>query len=216
MEFFIGEATEAHLKYVQEICNSYIESAKQRGTGIAERKPEYVHKKMLEGKAVIALKGDKFAGFTYIETWSHGAYVAHSGLIVNPEYRNVGLAKRIKDVVFAISRKRYPDAKIFGITTSLAVMKLNTDLGYEPVTFSELTQDEEFWNGCKACKNVDILERNQHKMCLCTGLMFDPKEHSKTNPPKKKFDFKSKVKTIERLFRIKKTLFINKVKEPKQ
>lgn len=213
MDIFIGEATEKHIKYVQEICDSYKESAKQRGTGIAERKPEYVEKKILEGKAVIALKGEQFAGFTYIETWSHGEYVAHSGLIVNPEFRNVGLAKQIKDVVFAISRKRYPAAKIFGITTSLAVMKLNTDLGYEPVTFSELTQDQEFWDGCKACKNFDILQRNEHKMCLCTGLMYDPKEHTKPITDDDKFDFKGKKKILERLFRIKKNLLNNKDKK---
>lgn len=150
------------------------EAARARGTGIAKRTPEYVRQKMEEGKAIIALQEDRLAGFCYIETWSHGKYVANSGLIVAPEYRHHGLAKRIKERAFNLSRERYPGSKLFGITTSLAVMKINSDLGYKPVTFSELTEDEVFWQGCQSCPNYDILTRTERKMCLCTGMLYDP------------------------------------------
>lgn len=171
MEITIEVASAEHGKYAAEICKMMAESAKARGTGIAERKPEYVLEKMVKGNAVIALVGDTLAGFCYIETWDHGKYVANSGLIVNPDYRRHGLARSIKEKVFNLARDKYPDAKVFGITTSLAVMKINSALGYQPVTFSELTQDPAFWEGCRSCLNYDILERNQRRMCLCTAML---------------------------------------------
>jgi len=175
-EFNVQVAKQDHLPYATEICALIEDAAKQRGTGIAKREPEYIRGKIKDGKAVIALCGDDLAGFCYIETWSHGKYVANSGLIVSPKYRKSGLARRIKKEAFELSRKKYPDAKLFGITTSLAVMKINSDLGYKPVTFSELTTDEEFWKGCQSCPNYDILSRTQRKMCLCTGMLADPNE----------------------------------------
>ena len=179
MKVTIVDAGIQHVKYAEQICEELAISAAARGTGIARRKPEYLQAKLSEGKAVIALEGDKLAGFCYIETWSHNKFIANSGLIVLPQYRQLGLAKKIKQAVFRLSRKKYPDAKIFGITTSLAVMKINSGLGYKPVTFSELTQDEEFWKGCMSCKNYDILMRNERKMCLCTGMLYNPAEESK-------------------------------------
>ncbi|KAF5308679.1 hypothetical protein FQR65_LT18014 [Abscondita terminalis] len=87
---------------------------------------------MQEGKAVIAFSDDGlWAGFCYIETWT-GEFVANSGLIVNPRYRKFGLARDIKHAIFSLSRKKYPEAKIFGLTTGLAVMKINSELGYWP------------------------------------------------------------------------------------
>ena len=155
-------ASEKHLSYVETILDTIEKAAKVRGTGIAKRSPEYVKQKMLEGKAIIALEGDKFAGFTY---------------------RGHGLAKRIKRKAFELSRSRFPDAKIFGLTTGLAVMKINSELGYRPVTFSELTDDEAFWKGCQSCVNYDILQRTNRRMCLCTGMLFDPhaEEHHSEN-----------------------------------
>ena len=147
----------------------------QRGTGIARRSPDYISSKILGGKAVVALDGERLVGFSYIECWGHGDYVATSGLIVDPEYRHLGLAGRIKEKTFELARKRFPFAKLFSITTSLPVMKLNTRLGYKPVTFSELTSDDEFWQGCEGCCNYDILKRNNRRMCLCTGMLYDPK-----------------------------------------
>lgn len=167
-----------HAAYAEEICRQYTESAKARGTGIAERQPAYVRSKILEGKAVIALDGEKLAGFCYIETWSHHRYVANSGLIIVPAYRRMGLARRIKERVFQLSREKFPKARVFGITTSLAVMKINSELGYQPVTFSELTQDDAFWDGCKTCPNYDILVRNERQMCLCTAMLAPSKEES--------------------------------------
>jgi hypothetical protein len=177
MDVDICVANASHLKYAERICELMYISAQERGTGIAKRSPDYVSEKMIAGKAVIALAGEEFAGFAYIETWSHSKFVANSGLIVAHQFRKSGLARRIKAKVFELSRTLYPDAKIFSITTGLAVMKLNTELGFKPVTFSELTDDEEFWKGCEGCVNFDVLQRNNRKMCLCTGLLYDPEEH---------------------------------------
>ena len=179
MIFIVDIACSEHSSLAPLICAEMESSARVRGTGIAKRDPDYLVQKMNEGKAVIAFAEDgTWAGFCYIETWSHGEYVANSGLIVAPEYRKYGLAKRIKEKIFQLSRTKYPDAKIFGLTTGLAVMKINSDLGYEPVTYSELTSDEAFWAGCKACVNFDILQSKQRKNCLCTAMLFDPAEQN--------------------------------------
>jgi len=199
-------ANESHFKYAQIICDTIEESAKVRGTGIAKRTPDYIQKKLQNGNAVIALEGDTFAGFCYIEVWGHGKYVANSGLIVHPDYRGKGLAKRIKQRIFDLSKEKFPDAKIFGITTGLAVMKINYELGYKPVTFSELTDDPEFWKGCQTCKNFDILTRTERKLCLCTGMLHDPK----AKPEVKK---KVNGKAFQRLRSIKESLFLKKIKK---
>ncbi|HKJ79913.1 MAG TPA: GNAT family N-acetyltransferase [Prolixibacteraceae bacterium] len=170
----IEVAGEKHVKYVEEINDAIDVASKQRGTGIARRSNEYLEMKIKEGKAIIALCDNKFAGFCYIETWGNKGFVANSGLIVVPEYRGYGLAKAIKNKAFGLSRKKYPNAKIFGLTTGLAVMKINHELGYRPVTFSELTDDEMFWSGCKGCVNYDILTRMERTKCLCTGMLYDP------------------------------------------
>lgn len=168
-------AGEEHLKYVDEVNDAIELASKERGTGIARRTYEYIAKKMVEGKAIIALEnGTTFAGFCYIENWGEKRFVANSGLIVVKEFRGIGLATEIKRKAFMQSRKAYPDAKIFGLTTGLAVMKINHELGYRPVTFSELTTDEDFWKGCQSCVNYDILQRTGKSKCLCTGMLYDP------------------------------------------
>lgn len=179
MNIQINTANESHAKYAPTICRLIEEAAAKRGTGIAKRKPEYIAEKLSQGKAVIAFCGEEVAGFSYIETWEHGKYVANSGLIVAPQFRGQGLARRIKKAIFNLSRDKYPTAKVFGITTSAAVLKINSDLGYKPVTFSDLTKDEAFWKGCATCPNYDILQRTQRKMCLCTGMLAPSKEESK-------------------------------------
>lgn len=176
MDVIVHIANSHYIGYAQEIRDLIYESAKARGTGIAERTTDYIADKIGSGNAVIALDEGKLVGFSYIETFSNKQFVANSGLIVHPDYRGQGIAKKIKGAIFNLSRRLYPDAKIFSITTGLAVMKLNSDLGYRPVTFSELTDDEEFWKGCQGCKNYDILLRNDFKMCLCTGMLYDPVE----------------------------------------
>ncbi len=194
IEFDISIATEKHLKYTEEISALIEQAAKARGTGIARRKPEYIAEKIREGKAIIATtKTGEFAGFCYIETWGNKKFAANSGLIVMKKFRKMGLAAKIKRRAFELSRQRYPQAKLFGLTTSLAVMKINSDLGYRPVTFSELTDDEDFWKGCQSCVNYDVLTRTHRKYCLCTGMLYNPEEHSKHQ--RKKFaDYKGKYK----------------------
>lgn len=170
-------ADPSHERYVDTILETITAAAKVRGTGIAKRTHEYLATKMREAKAVIALDGDRFAGFSYIETWGNKQYVTTSGLIVHPDYRGLGLAKRIKDMTFTLARTRWPHAKIFSLTSGAAVMAMNTQLGYKPVTFAELTDDEAFWRGCEGCINVDVLHRTGRKYCICTGMLYDPEEH---------------------------------------
>lgn len=169
VQLFIGNKD--HGIYADEICKEIEKSAKVRGTGIAKREPEYIRRKLESGNAIIALDGDQFVGFCYIEFFQGKKYVSNSGLIVKDSYRQMGIAKKIKYRVFELAHEKFPQARIFGITTSLAVMKINSELGYKPVTYSELTQDEEFWKGCQSCPNYDILMRNERKMCLCTGML---------------------------------------------
>jgi len=206
----IRVATSEDTKYATTITDEMEASAKARGTGIAKRSPDYIAQKMQEGKAVIALTSDdEWVGFCYIETWE-GEYVANSGLIVSPKFRKSGVAKSIKQRVFQLSREKYPEAKIFGLTTGLAVMKINSDLGYEPVTYSELTQDEKFWAGCKSCVNYDILMSKDRKNCLCTAMLYDPKDHYEPQETKEHFEEKSKV--YERFLKIKQSKFLKRLK----
>ena len=172
-----------HEVYVDTILDTIAEAAKVRGTGIAKRTHEYLTTKMKEAKAVIALEGNRFAGFSYIETWGNKQYVTTSGLIVHPDFRNKGIAKRIKDMTFTLARKRWPHAKIFSLTSGAAVMAMNTQLGYKPVTFADLTDDEAFWRGCEGCVNVDVLHRTGRKYCICTAMLYDPEEHLPTKIP---------------------------------
>jgi len=201
MDINIHIANSQHLSYAGEICEVMRKAAKKRGTGIAKRKPEYIKKKMNEGKAVIAIDNDgqHFAGFSYIESWENKQYIANSGLIVHPHYRKLGLGRKIKNRVFQLSRKKYPDAKIFGITTSMAVMKINSDLGYRPVTFSELTDDKTFWKGCQSCPNYDILTDEKRKDCLCTGMLYDPQKNGKPSQKNNKQTRWHKFKRFMRL-----------------
>jgi hypothetical protein len=200
--FNIRVATEADKVFSTIITDEMEASAAARGTGIAKRSPEYIEEKIDQGKAVIALTEEgEWAGFCYIETWSHGEYVANSGLIVAPKFRKSGVAKAIKKRIFDLSREKYPDAKIFGLTTGLAVMKINSDLGYEPVTYSELTQDEAFWAGCKSCVNYEILMSKDRKNCMCTAMLYDPKDHYEAEETKEYF--KENAKGFERLLRLK-------------
>ncbi|MCS5489499.1 MULTISPECIES: GNAT family N-acetyltransferase [Algoriphagus] len=208
--FKILVADASHKSFSQEITDEMANSAKARGTGIAKRSIEYVETKMEEGKAVIALTGDgRWAGFCYIEAWGHGKYVANSGLIVSPEFRKYGLARKIKQEIFKLSRSKYPDSKIFGLTTGPAVMKINSELGYIPVSYADLTDDNEFWKGCQSCVNYEILMSKNRQNCLCTAMLYDP------NAPKNKLaemalrkDFNKRIKLFDRWVRLKKYVFL--------
>lgn len=200
MELII--ANSSHKIYANIICETIAQAAMVRGTGIAKRQPAYIEQKIEKGHAVLALDNGVFAGFCYIESWSHGKFVANSGLIVHPDYQGKGLAKAIKKEIFDHSRKQFPNAKIFSITTGFAVMKMNSALGYKPVPFSELTKEQSFWDGCKTCKNHDVLQRTKQSMCLCTGMLYDPKANSKSK--------KVKEAVFKRLKQIKETAYLKK------
>jgi hypothetical protein len=207
-QYIVQVATSEHTYLAETICHEMAESAKARGTGIAKRSPLYLIEKMLEGKAIVAqtLLGE-WVGFCYIETWSHGKFVANSGLIVHPDHRKSGIATRIKAKAFELSRTIYPEAKIIGLTTSLAVMKINSDLGYQPVTLSELPGDEAFWKGCQTCVNYDILTRTNRKHCLCTGMLYDPEEQKKQGR-KAPWNFLKESKLYERWQRLKERVLL--------
>jgi GNAT superfamily N-acetyltransferase len=211
-EYIVKIADEGDFHRAETICNEMAESAKARGTGIAKRSPDYLIEKMREGKAIIALtKTGEWVGFCYVETWQHGKFVANSGLIVAPNFRKSGIATRIKQRAFELSRSSYPDAKIIGLTTSLAVMKINSDLGYQPVTLSELPADEAFWKGCSSCVNYDILTRTQRKHCLCTGMLYDPEEEKKKEIEGKKverWDFLKELPLYERWMQFKQRILL--------
>ncbi len=215
----VSIAHEKHGVYASQIADEMAASAAARGTGIARRSPEYLRQKMNEGKAVIALtKEGEWVGFCYIEAWSTDKYVANSGLIVVPEYRHTGVAKQIKEKIFELSRQKYPDAKIFGLTTGLAVMKINSELGYKPVTYSELTDDEQFWKGCQSCVNYDILMSKDRKNCLCTGMLYDPAWGDKKKKKKTLWEreFKGNFKLFERFLRLKNWVLLKEWRERKK
>ena len=176
-EIKVFVAGSEHEVYVDTILQTISDAAKVRGTGIAKRTHEYLATKMKEAKAVIALSGEQFAGFSYIETWGNKQYVTSSGLIVHPDFRGLGVAKKIKDMTFSLARTRWPHAKIFSLTSGAAVMKMNTELGYQPVTFADLTDDEAFWKGCEGCINYPILKEKKRKFCICTAMLYDPAIH---------------------------------------
>jgi len=194
--------------FANAITDEMASSAKARGTGIAKRSPDYVAAKINEGKSVIAYTEDAtWVGFCYIEAWQHGQFVANSGLIVAPAFRKTGIAKKIKQTIFQLSREKYPNAKIFGLTTGLAVMKINSELGYEPVTYSELTDDEEFWAGCKSCVNYDILMSKDRKNCMCTAMLYEPKQEEEIKEVAA--DFSNNSKLYERFMKIKQSKLLN-------
>lgn len=174
--FVVRKATKADAKYASQIAEETERSTIARGSGISKRSPESIAAKMAEDKAVIAVTATgEWAGFAYFEVWAGGAFLSNSGLIVSPPFRNCGVAKAIKRRVFSLGRKQYPDAKIFSITTGLAIMKMNAGLGFEPVTYAQLPQESGFWQDCKSCVNYGILENKGCRNCLCTAMLFAPK-----------------------------------------
>ena len=208
-DFIVQVATAEHEKWAVTITDEMASSAAARGTGIAKRTPEYIISMMQEGKAIIALTKDNlWAGFCYIETWEHGRFVANSGLIVHPDYRKSGVATAIKAKAFRLSRQKYPDANLIGLTTSMAVMKINSELGYEPVSFSELPKDDAFWKGCQTCKNYDILTRTDRSHCLCTGMKYNAKEPK--NEKRETWEFVKESSLYEKWLAMKQRILIKK------
>lgn len=210
-EIIVRIAHSGDIRYASVITEEMEASAKARGTGIAKRSPEYVAQKMAEGKSVIACTASgAWVGFCYIEAWGHEQFVANSGLIVSPDFRKSGVAKLIKRRIFELSRELYPEAKIFGLTTGLAVMKINSELGYEPVTYSELTNDDQFWAGCRSCVNYEILMSKERKNCMCTAMLYDPKDHA--DPVEAAADFVQHSRLYERFMNIKTGRFLRGLK----
>lgn len=220
MKFLIKEASAEDIHFAQTIVDEIASSAKVRGTGIAKRTPDYIAGKMKEGKAIVAHTTDgEWAGFCYIEAWGHAKFVANSGLIVSQNFRGEGLAKRIKAATFQLSRKKFPDAKIFGLTTGAAVMKINSELGYKPVIYDELTQDEQFWNGCQSCVNFDILQSKDRKGCICTAMLYNPSWEEDQKPKRKKWqgrELEKDFKLFNRWTKFKKYVLLKREEKKKK
>ena len=173
----VREAEEPDGAFAPIISQEMEASAIARGSGISKRSSASIREKIAERKAIIAITSDnEWVGFSYIEVWAGGEFVSNSGLIVAPEYRGVGVARQIKEKTFELARKLYPMAKLFSITTGLAIMKMNVQLGFDPVTFNEITQEEKFWEGCRSCVNYNILKSKKNKNCLCTAMLFEPQK----------------------------------------
>jgi hypothetical protein len=174
-KFRLEEAGVQHIALAVQICEEMSSSAKVRGTGIARRSPQHIIQKMLDQHAIIAFDDSgEWAGFCYVQVWQNGEFVSNSGLIIAPKFRKQGLGRAIKKRTFDLARKKYPMAKVFGLTTSSAVMKINTELAYQPVIYAEIPQEPAFWSACGSCVNHEILIKKEHRNCLCTAMVFDP------------------------------------------
>jgi GNAT superfamily N-acetyltransferase len=171
----IRSAIPADVVFADQIIHEMESSAIVRGSGISKRSAASVIEKIDAGKAIVAVtESGEWVGFSYIETWDNEKFVSNSGLIVSPQHRNQGVATAIKNQVFELSRTRYPLAKVFSITSGLAIMKMNSALGFEPVTYAEIAREATFWDGCKSCVNYDVLQNKSRCNCLCTAMLFDP------------------------------------------
>ena len=167
-------ATAKDVHHINAITQEIEASAKTKGTGLCKRSPQQLEQRIKEGHAVIALTANNdWAGFCYIKAWDNAAFVSTCALVVSPAYRKSGVATQLKAEAFRLARTKYPAAKLFGLTTSLAVMKINTGLGFKPVTYSEITKAEGFWDACKSCPNYDVLQRKNGATCLCTAMLFE-------------------------------------------
>lgn len=134
---FIPTAEESNTGYVPKIIAETERSAIARGSGIAKRTVSSVEEKIRAGKAIIALTSSgEWMGFSYLESWEQDRFVSNSGLIVAPKVRNSGVARSIKNRIFRLSRKLYPDSKIYSITTGPAIMRINARLGFLPLSFA--------------------------------------------------------------------------------
>jgi hypothetical protein len=171
----VRSAIPGDIVYADQIIHEMESSAIARGSGISKRSAASIIEKIDNGKAIVAVTPNgEWAGFSYIETWDNEKFVSNSGLIVSPKHRNQGVASEIKTRIFELSRSRYPSAKVFSITSGLVIMKMNTRLGFESVTYSEVAQEPTFWDGCKSCVNYDVLQSKHRCNCLCTAMLFDP------------------------------------------
>jgi argininosuccinate synthase len=177
-----------HCHFAKQISEEIEQSAKIRGTGIAKRSLGYLQDKIKSSKAVIAIDimTNTIAGFCYIESWQDKSFVANSGLIVFPAFRKLGVARALKGQAFEHSRLLFPEAKIFGLTTNPGVMKVNSELDYQPVSYAQLTDDKAFWSGCQSCVNYEILQWKKQKQCICTAMLFDPMKQGKHKENKMK------------------------------
>ena len=87
MIFTLRYCTSSHYPYAGAICELIEIAAKQRGTGIAKREPEYIKTKMDNGNAVIALDGSQLDVLFSVERVNE---LVMSGLSFRDAYIQVG------------------------------------------------------------------------------------------------------------------------------
>lgn len=159
--------------FVQNIITEIEKASKIKGTGICKRDPALIIQKITEGNAVIAVtRSGTWVGFCYIQAHDDGRFVSSCALVVSPCFRKLRVATRIKKHVLALAKNKYPAAKIFGLTTSPAVMQINKELQYEEVSYDAITQSDSFWQSCRSCENYHTLLTNEGKKCLCKAMMY--------------------------------------------
>lgn len=172
-DIIIRIAGESDACYIQNIIAEIDNAAKDPATGICRRTASFLAKKIKEGLAVIAVTSrNEWAGFCYIQEWEEARFVSSCALVIAPAARNTGIAGAIKTKIFELAQHRYPKAILFGLTTSSAVMKINSKLGYQPVPYAAITKASGFWDSCRGCQHYDILQRQNRTNCLCTAMRF--------------------------------------------
>lgn len=143
-----------------------------RGThGMASRSPGSIRKSMEQGRAVLALDGERWVGFCYVSPWEGGKFVSTSALLVRPRYRRRGVGRRLKKAALLLCRQRFPESRPFGLTTSETVAEMNRQLGFRIVGYDAIPRDPGFWKACKSCPFHGILRRHRGRRCHCTAML---------------------------------------------
>ncbi len=164
---------------IQHVANivSTIDAAAQ-SSDIATRSPELITSKIEQEHAALALTTENMVvGFGYISLYNDNV-LSHSALVVHPEYRGRGIFRGLKKTLIDIGDKLFPGVDIISLTTSLKVKKVNESLGYKAVSLKELTQDKNFWSGCKGCKQYDEMQQMKFpesensigEYCCCSAM----------------------------------------------
>lgn len=154
------------------VASALIESAAEEHD-IAQREPAFLRTKISAGQAAVALLEAELVGFGYWSAWDAGRFVSHSGLVVRPDLRGVGLGRELKRCLFASSRERLPAAALMSLTNSPEVRAMNLSLGFRVVPLEDLPDDPEFWKGCDACRNIERV-RSEGLRCCCEAMLLDP------------------------------------------
>jgi len=177
----VRRAAESDLQFVPSVASAIDDEVAAGAIGIARRSAADLASRIRTGEAIIALAaeatsdhapaGADWAGFCYVAAWEEGRFVSTSGLIVAPQHRGRGLAKRLKERALELAAERYPGAIAFGLSTSSAVARINEELGFRAASYSALPADSAFWDGCRTCPLHADLVANERRTCHCRAVI---------------------------------------------